>query len=205
MGQRPDGVTSTVRPRLTFYRSGGSGAFLPGGVTDDDGVHVPAVEGGCVPGAADGCAQLPGAVHALQGASADDDAEALVQQWDELRQGHGPLVGDDGEPVVVGLDLPAVAESPDGVAELADGSSLAGSTLTMDAAVRNAVGAGVSFTDAIAAATSTPARTLGFDDRGSLAVGLRADLVALNPDLQIAAVMQAGNLVDHVSESQVTS
>jgi uncharacterized protein (TIGR02680 family) len=29
------------------------------------------------------------------------------------------LVGDDGEPVVVGLDLPAVAESPDGVAELA--------------------------------------------------------------------------------------
>jgi len=93
----------------------------------------------------------------------------------------------------------------DGVAELADGSSLAGSTLTMDAAVRNAVGAGVSFTDAIAAATSNPARTLGFDDRGSLAVGLRADLVALNPDLQIAAVMQAGNLVDHVSESQVTS
>ena len=83
----------------------------------------------------------------------------------------------------------------DGVAELADGSSLAGSTLTMDAAVRNAVGAGVSFTDAIAAATSNPARTLGFDDRGSLAVGLRADLVALNPDLQIAAVMQAGNLV----------
>ena len=93
----------------------------------------------------------------------------------------------------------------DGVAELADGSSLAGSTLTMDAAVRNAVGAGVSFTDAITAATSNPARTLGLDDRGSLAVGLRADLVALNPDLQIAAVMQAGNLVDHVSESQVTS
>ncbi|HAM23134.1 MAG TPA: N-acetylglucosamine-6-phosphate deacetylase [Actinobacteria bacterium] len=93
----------------------------------------------------------------------------------------------------------------DGVAELADGSSLAGSTLTMDDALRNTVNADVPFVDAVVAASTTPARTLGLHDRGSIAAGLRADLVALDPEFRVRAVMQAGTLVTNPSEAQVNS
>src|SRR5262249_13898832 len=71
----------------------------------------------------------------------------------------------------------------DGAARLADGT-LAGSVLTMDGAVRNAVAAGVGLADAVHAASTTPAAVLGLTDRGSIAPGLRADLVALTPALE---------------------
>jgi N-acetylglucosamine-6-phosphate deacetylase len=48
---------------------------------------------------------------------------------------------------------------------------------------------------AVAAATSTPAGLLGLDDRGSLATGLRADLVALDHDWQVRRVMRGGDWV----------
>jgi len=64
---------------------------------------------------------------------------------------------------------------------LADGT-LAGSVLTMARAVSNVVRAsGVALVDAVQAASSTPARLLGLDDRGSIEPGRRADLVALEP------------------------
>lgn len=64
---------------------------------------------------------------------------------------------------------------------LADGT-LAGSSLTMDAAVALVVGrVGVSLERAVAAAATTPAALLGLHDRGALATGRRADLVALDP------------------------
>ena len=72
----------------------------------------------------------------------------------------------------------AVAGSA-GPPRLADGT-LAGSVLTMDGAVSNVVShCDVALTDAVAAASTTPARLLGLDDRGALAPGRRADLVAL--------------------------
>ena len=75
---------------------------------------------------------------------------------------------------------------------LADGT-LAGSALTMDRAVANVVGhCGVSLEDAVAAATLTPARLLGLDDRGALEVGRRADVVALSPDLAAIATWVGG-------------
>jgi N-acetylglucosamine-6-phosphate deacetylase len=81
----------------------------------------------------------------------------------------------------------------DGVARLAAGDSIAGSTLTMENAVRNAVRAsGLSVTDAVAAATVTPARVLGLDDRGALRPGLRADLLVLDDDLAVAEVVRGG-------------
>ena len=50
----------------------------------------------------------------------------------------------------------------DGVARLDDGGSIAGSTLTLDAAVRHAVDdVGISVADAIAAVTSVPAAAIG--------------------------------------------
>jgi N-acetylglucosamine-6-phosphate deacetylase len=63
----------------------------------------------------------------------------------------------------------------------------------MDAAVRHVVDdAGVALVDAVCAASTTPARLLGLSDRGSIAVGLRADLVVLGPDLRTEAVWVGG-------------
>ena len=80
-----------------------------------------------------------------------------------------------------------------GQARLAHGDSLAGSTLTLDLALRTvATQAGVLLADAIAMVTATPARLLGLSDRGRIAPGLRADLVLLNGDLEVERVMRAG-------------
>ncbi|MBR7831460.1 N-acetylglucosamine-6-phosphate deacetylase [Actinospica sp. MGRD01-02] len=86
----------------------------------------------------------------------------------------------------------------DGEARLADGDSLAGSTLTMDSALRNAVRlAGVPLADAAVSASLTPARALGIADRvGSLETGKQADLVVLDEDLRVVSVMQRGAWVD---------
>ena len=80
----------------------------------------------------------------------------------------------------------------DGVARNSEGK-LAGSTLTLDRAVRNAVGLGVSFKDAVRMATILPARRLGLaGTKGIIAVGADADLVALTPDLRVGGVMTRG-------------
>ena len=61
---------------------------------------------------------------------------------------------------------------------------LAGSDLALDRAVRNLVAfTGCGPADAIATVTSTPAGLLGLTDRGRVAVGARADLVVLDPEL----------------------
>lgn len=80
----------------------------------------------------------------------------------------------------------------DGAPRLADGT-LAGSALRMDDAVRYCVDTvGIDLVDALAAASTNPARVLGFDDRGSIAPGRRADLVALTDDLQVVRTWVAG-------------
>lgn len=80
----------------------------------------------------------------------------------------------------------------DGTARLADGGALAGSTLTMDAALRRVVAAGVPLADAVLMAATVPARVLGRPDRGRIAPGCRADLVVLDADLRVRRVMRAG-------------
>lgn len=81
----------------------------------------------------------------------------------------------------------------DGVARLVDGETIAGSTLTLDRAVRYAVrDVGVALEAALAAATVVPARLLGRDDVGRLAPGCRADLAALDEDLMVRAVWRRG-------------
>lgn len=96
----------------------------------------------------------------------------------------------DGAYRLAGLDVTVL----DGVARLTQGGSIAGSTLTLDAALRNAVAAGVPLVDAVAALTSTPARALGLD-AGTLAVGAAADLVVLSPSLEVDGVMAAGEWI----------
>jgi N-acetylglucosamine-6-phosphate deacetylase len=75
---------------------------------------------------------------------------------------------------------------------LGDGT-LAGSALTMDAAVRNVVRhAHVELADAVRAAATTPADLLGLSDRGRLEPGARADVVALDEALGVEGVWVEG-------------
>ena len=78
-----------------------------------------------------------------------------------------------------------------GSARLDDGT-LAGSVLTMDAAVRNLVDLGVSLPDAVAAATAVPARAVQRPDMGRLAVGTAADLAIISNDLFVERTLIAG-------------
>lgn len=80
----------------------------------------------------------------------------------------------------------------DGVARNSEGR-LAGSTLTLDRALRNAVALGVPLKDAVRMATILPARRIGLaGKKGIIAEGADADLVMLTPDLRVAAVMTRG-------------
>ena len=82
----------------------------------------------------------------------------------------------------------------DGVAHVAGTDTIAGSTLTQDVALRNAVElVGLSLPEAVAALTSVPARALGLGDRlGRIASGYAADLVALSPSLEVQRVWGGG-------------
>lgn len=88
-----------------------------------------------------------------------------------------------------------------GVARLAAGlpgaGSIAGSTATMAHIVRRALrNVQLPVPDVAAAASSTPARVLGFADRtGALRPGLAADLVVLDEHLHLAAVMARGKWI----------
>jgi N-acetylgalactosamine-6-phosphate deacetylase len=74
----------------------------------------------------------------------------------------------------------------DGIVRTASGG-LAGSTLSLDAAVRNMVQqVGVSPEEAIAMASLHPAKLLGIDDQlGSIRPGKRANLIALDSALHL--------------------
>ncbi|WP_395246061.1 N-acetylglucosamine-6-phosphate deacetylase [Agromyces sp. MMS24-K17] len=85
----------------------------------------------------------------------------------------------------------------DGVARLAGTGALAGSTLTQDAALRQAVLAcGIPLNEAIGALTSTPAAAVGrAHELGVLEPGFLADAVLLDDGLQVDTVWVAGRRV----------
>ncbi|MEJ3743037.1 N-acetylglucosamine-6-phosphate deacetylase [Actinomycetes bacterium KLBMP 9797] len=151
--------------------------------------------------------RAPGPVFALLGAP--DVVCELIADGVHLHDGTlafaTTVTGPDRAALIT--DAMAAAGMPDGayelggqtvvvadrVARLARGGSIAGSTLTMDAALRRAVGAGVSIVDAVRMAATTPARAIGLGDRvGALTPGHRADLVLLDADLHVQRVMRAG-------------
>ncbi|MCL4522652.1 MAG: N-acetylglucosamine-6-phosphate deacetylase [Acidobacteria bacterium] len=108
--------------------------------------------------------------------------------------------------VVLVSDATAAAAMPDGtyclgtfevsvaggVCRNAEGR-LAGSTLTLDRALRNVVALGVPLADALRMLALNPATLLGMElTKGVLAPGADADLVLLNSDLHVAGVMTRG-------------
>jgi N-acetylglucosamine-6-phosphate deacetylase len=82
-----------------------------------------------------------------------------------------------------------------GGVRLADGT-LAGSTLTMDQALRNLVGLGLTLADASRRTASIAAVHLGLTDRGQLINGHHADLVIFDRDLQLTQVLVEGEAVE---------
>ncbi len=94
----------------------------------------------------------------------------------------------DGRGRIGGLEVEVVGER----VTLVGTSTLAGSVLALDTAVRNLVASGVPLPAAVAAASRNPLALLGISDRGRIAVGQRADLVELDPQLRVRRVMRAG-------------
>lgn len=78
-----------------------------------------------------------------------------------------------------------------GAARLADGT-LAGSVLTLDVALRNAVNAGLPLAQVSRALSSVPAAYMGLTDRGEIRVGKRADLVVLDVNHHVQETIVAG-------------
>jgi N-acetylglucosamine-6-phosphate deacetylase len=83
-----------------------------------------------------------------------------------------------------------------GGVRLADGT-LAGSTLTMDRALRNLVDVvGLDLEDASRRVSSHAADFLGLTDRGRLELGAWGDVVVLDRDLQVMQVFVEGGAID---------
>lgn len=93
----------------------------------------------------------------------------------------------------------------DGQARLATSGALAGSTLTMDEALRRAVfSVGIGMCGASAALSGTPARVLDLHrETGSIVAGLAADLVVLDLKLCVKDVIVAGEYVKPFIDSTI--
>ena len=94
----------------------------------------------------------------------------------------------DGRTRIGGLEVEVVGLR----VTLAGTTTLAGSVIGLDTAVRNLVSSGVSLPLAVAAASRNPLAMLGMTDRGRIEAGQRADLVELDDQLRVRRVMRAG-------------
>jgi N-acetylglucosamine-6-phosphate deacetylase len=195
----PEADPGLVATRLLFHH--GVVVALGHSTVDYDGART-AADGGArmVTHLFNGMAPMHHRAPGLAGAALDDPR--LVQS----------VVGDfvHVHPALVKLALTARADAvlvTDAVATAAPvverdgaaylpGGTLVGSTLRMDAVVRNVVGLGVEPARAVRHAGANPARVLGSSDRGRVAPGARADLVALDPaTFEVRAVWVGGALV----------
>ena len=81
-------------------------------------------------------------------------------------------------------------EVKDGVARLTSNQKLAGSTLTISQAFSNLIKhCGLSLEQAVHATATQPAKAFGLRDRGSIAVGMRADLLNYDSATQSVTVI----------------
>ncbi len=94
----------------------------------------------------------------------------------------------DGKYKLGGIDVIVV----DGICRDLNGK-LAGSTLTLDKALRNIVGLGIPLANAVRMLTLNPAAVLGIEfKKGALRTGADADILLLNEALQITRVWTRG-------------
>jgi N-acetylglucosamine-6-phosphate deacetylase len=104
-----------------------------------------------------------------------------------------PLAGmGDGRARIGDLEVDIVG----GRVTIVGTTTLAGSVIALDDAVRNLVRSGLPIPAAVAAASHNPLAMLGIHDRGRIAVGQRADLVELDDELRVRRVMRRGDWVE---------
>lgn len=100
----------------------------------------------------------------------------------------------DGSSVMLGSNehgVPVIVE--DGVAKMPDRSGFAGSVAAADSLLRVMhLEAGIDLVSVSRMLSETPARVMGYSDRGSIETGKRADLVLLTDDLNIKKVFLGG-------------
>ncbi|OBG63280.1 N-acetylglucosamine-6-phosphate deacetylase [Mycobacterium sp. E1715] len=129
---------------------------------------------------ADGVHVHPAVVDAVIAAAGPDRVALVTDAIAAAGRGDGPF------------RLGAVAvDVVSGVARVRGTSTIAGSTATMDALFRN-VNAGAGLAAAALTTSGTPARALGLERIGFLRSGYDANLVVLDGDLRVTAVMVAG-------------
>jgi N-acetylglucosamine-6-phosphate deacetylase len=94
----------------------------------------------------------------------------------------------DGRATIGGIEVEIVG----GRVTIVGTTTLAGSVIAIDDAVRNLVRSGLPIPTAIAAGSRNPLAMLGIHDRGRIAVDQRADLVELDDELAVKRVMRRG-------------
>lgn len=103
----------------------------------------------------------------------------------------------DGEKTVIGSlknGLPVIVE--DGVAKLPDRQSFAGSTATTDRLYKTMAKAiGADLVALSRMSSLVPAQIMGWEDRGEVAVGKRADLLLLDSSLSVEGVFHGGRAI----------
>jgi N-acetylglucosamine-6-phosphate deacetylase len=97
----------------------------------------------------------------------------------------------DGRANIGGIEVEIVG----GRVTIVGTTTLAGSVIAIDDAVRNLVRSGLPIPAAVAAASRNPLAMLGINDRGRTAVDQRADLVELDDELGVKRVMRRGTWI----------
>ena len=119
------------------------------------------------------------------------------------------LAAKSAESVLLVSDATAATEMPDGKYQLGSiavtvtggvcrsrEGRIAGSTLTLDRAVRRMAGLGLPTGAAVQMATFNPARLLGIESRkGRLVAGADADIVLVDGDLKVSRVFARGSAI----------
>lgn len=112
---------------------------------------------------------------------------------DAIRAGGMP----NGTQTVIGSlknGLPVIVE--DEVAKLLDRQSFAGSTATTDRLYKTMAKAiGKDMVSLSKMASTTPAKVMGWTDRGEIAKGKRADMLLVNEELEIEKIIFGGNSI----------
>ena len=169
-------MSSITRRNAYRYAGAIEAAYMIDDMTVEiiaDGVHLPK--------------SLLQFVYKLKGA----DRIALVT--DSMRGAGMP----DGPSILGSLKRGQPVIIEDGVAKLPDRSAFAGSVATADRLVRTMVQvAGVPLPDAVKMMTATPARIIGVNDRkGRIEIGLDADLVLFDKEIDIKMTIVNGRIV----------
>lgn len=132
---------------------------------------------------ADGIHAHPGAVHAAWRAKEPDGLVLVTDAMAAMGMEHGTF------------DLGGTRVTVDDSGPRNADGRLAGSTLTLDAAVANLMSfTGCSDGDAVTAATLNPARVLGDSERGSLKVGARGDVTVVGSDFGVKVTLVGGDV-----------